>query len=315
MTKIIDIKEKPDLCQYCGINKATYYFKTPKKWCCSKYTSRCPSMKRKKGSSDETKDNLRKKILEKINDPNSIYNSIEYKKKIGEKTKDLWKNEEYRLKQSESRTGLKRSNKFKKEQSDRFKGHINGRVSSKQIQKRYPTFAKIEEMRYEPGKEKEKVIQVHCKNHKCKNSKEKGGWFTPKNRDQFYCRVWSIEKNTFNSYYYCSDECKQECPLYGKTVNQIIKQDQILAGIIKEDLYTSEEYQTFRQQVLIREDYKCEYCDEPANHVHHSRPQKLEPGFVLDPDFGVACCENCHYKYGHKTGTECSTGNLANKSC
>jgi len=49
--------------------------------------------------------------------------------------------------------------------------------------------------------------------------------------------------------------------------------------------------------------------------VHHSRPQKLEPGFVLDPDFGVACCEKCHYKYGHKPGTECSTGNLANMIC
>jgi hypothetical protein len=57
------------------------------------------------------------------------------------------------------------------------------------------------------------------------------------------------------------------------------------------------------------------YCDELAVHVHHSRPQKLDPGFVLDPDFGIACCEKCHYKYGHETGSECSTGNLANKVC
>jgi hypothetical protein len=28
-----------------------------------------------------------------------------------------------------------------------------------------------------------------------------------------------------------------------------------------------------------------------------------------------SCCEECHYKYGHKSGTECSTGNLANKIC
>ncbi len=24
-------------------------------------------------------------------------------------------------------------------------------------------------------------------------------------------------------------------------------------------------------------------------------------------------CKECHYEIGHKTGTECSTGNLANK--
>jgi len=59
----------------------------------------------------------------------------------------------------------------------------------------------------------------------------------------------------------------------------------------------------------------CEYCEELATHVHHSRPQKLEPGFALDPDFGIACCESCHYKYGHKTGTECSTGQLTNAVC
>jgi len=80
-------------------------------------------------------------------------------------------------------------------------------------------------------------------------------------------------------------------------------------------LYTIEEYQTWRITVLEREDYLCEYCEEQAMHVHHSRPQKLEPGFILDPDFGIACCETCHYKYGHKTGTECSTGNLASTIC
>jgi len=100
-------------------------------------------------------------------------------------------------------------------------------------------------------------------------------------------------KDKHNNPYYFIDKC-------------------IICGELKK-LYTSEEYQTFRQQVLEREDYKCEYCGEKAIHVHHSRPQKLEPGFALDPDFGVACCQKCHYKYGHKD--ECSTRNLANKVC
>lgn len=60
---------------------------------------------------------------------------------------------------------------------------------------------------------------------------------------------------------------------------------------------------------------KCEICGELATHVHHGRPKKLEPFFVLDPDWGVSTCNKCHYKYGHPTGTECSTGRLANIQC
>ncbi len=177
-------------------------------------------------------------------------------------------------------------------------------ITISEIKKKYPTFAKVEEMRYNPDIQEE--IQVRCKNHLCKNSKEQGGWFTP-TYYQRYERINDIEHIDGNggSYMYCCDECKQECPLFN------------LRGdpnkIKKEQLYTSEEYQTFRQQVLKREAYICEYCEQRATHVHHSRPQKLEPGFVLDPDFGVACCESCHYKYGHKD--ECSTGNLANIVC
>jgi len=40
---------------------------------------------------------------------------------------------------------------------------------------------------------------------------------------------------------------------------------------------------------------------------------KTHPYLALDPDNGISFCEECHYKIGHKTGTECSTGNLANK--
>ena len=186
------------------------------------------------------------------------------------------------------------------------------KLSIKQYKEKYPTFSKIEEMRYESNKEK--IIQVHCKNNLCPNSKEKGGWFTP-TYIRFYERIRSIENPKGNQagYFYCSDNCKNECPLYNKTINQLIKQDQINAGHIKEELYTSEEYQTWRTTVLERANYLCEYCEEPATDSHHSRPQKLEPGFVLDPDFGVACCEKCHYKYGHKD--ECSTGKLAAKIC
>jgi len=71
-----------------------------------------------------------------------------------------------------------------------------------------------------------------------------------------------------------------------------LRTDYFILETPKEQLYTDSEYQTFRQQVLKRENYLCEYCEKKATHVHHSRPQKLE---------------------GHKD--ECSTYNLATKIC
>jgi len=275
------------------------------------------------------RENLIKKIKQKWKDPDSNYNKKEFYDKMKEsgakrfykkiKTNSLcdygcdqkakylfpkngkycceksWQSCSARIKESQKLTKL----------------HI------RQIKEKYPTFSKVEEMRYNPDKPDEKEIQVHCKNHLCKNSKEQYGWFTPKNREIFFNRIYAIENDDGNGamYLYCSEHCKDECPLYNKKITELIKIDQIEAGYIKEELYTSSEYQTFRQIVLKRENYLCEYCEEPATDVHHSRPQKLEPGFVLDPDFGIACCEKCHYQYGHKTGTECSTGNLANKIC
>jgi hypothetical protein len=203
--------------------------------------------------------------------------------------------------------------------SKKGKKHIKGANISykdtiKSLNIKYPLFSKIEEMRYDPNYPYERVLQFHCKNHNCKNSKEKDGWFTP-TYIQRYERIRSINLGAGAGYLYCCNKCKEECPLYAKKIDVIIKEDKIRAGHIKEELYTSVEYDTWRNEVLKRSDYLCEYCEEKANHAHHSRPQKSEPGFVLDPDFGVACCEKCHYKYGHKTGTECSTGNLASTIC
>ena len=192
---------------------------------------------------------------------------------------------------------------------------IKKTLSIKQIQERYPIFAKIEEMRYKPGREKEKVIQVHCKNHNCENSKEKDGWFTP-TKGQISERIRSIEKEYGNDggYFYCSENCKEECPLYGKLVSELIKEDQIRAGIIKDPWYNSSEYQIWRQQVFKLDNNKCVYCEKQATIAHHVLPQKTHPALSLDPDNGLSCCEDCHYKYGHRD-RECTTGYLSQLIC
>ena len=92
------------------------------------------------------------------------------------------------------------------------------------IKEKYKTFAKEEEMRYNPDKPGEKEIQVHCKNHNCKNSKEKGGWFTP-TQSKRTDRIRSLEKDYGNdgAYFYCCDQCKNQCPLFNLSSDPYIK--------------------------------------------------------------------------------------------
>ena len=220
-------------------------------------------------------------------------------KHLSDKTKKLLS--EQRKGKNNPMYGKKRvfSKKTRKRMSEGSKLKIHT------LEERYPLFSKVEELRYNPDVKGE--IQVHCKNHNCPNSKEQGGWFTP-TYGQLIERVRQLENPDGNDggYFYCSDECKSVCPLFNLRSDPLKTND--------ESYYTSSEYQQFRTNVLERDNYKCQYCGEKAEHVHHERPQKLEPFFALDPDLAWSVCEKCHYKYGH-SNKDCNTGNLANKKC
>ena len=297
------------LCDYgCG-QEATTQFKNGK-WCCSEFYTKCPALRKKYGNPG-----IKNPMYGKTHKKSSI-------KKMSEKAKKRRWSDEYKENMSIKIKSIKHkifTEKTREKISKACKGRevsketrekisISHKYSIEYLKNKHPLFYKIEEIRYKPGFEKEKILQVHCKNHKCKNSKEKGGWFTPTS-GQLYGRIDGIKYGNDGSYFYCCNKCKQICPLY-----RLNPYDELTRNNMnKNKYYTDSEYQTFRQQVLKREDYLCEYCEEKATHVHHSRPQKLDPGFVLDPDFGVACCEKCHYKYGHKN--ECSTENLKKVVC
>ncbi|MHA1701001.1 MAG: NUMOD3 domain-containing DNA-binding protein [Promethearchaeota archaeon] len=304
---LIDRIKMINICDYgCG-QEAKYQFKNGK-WCCSKNTASCPEIRRKNKESNIGKSR-----------------SIETRRKQS-KAKIGIKN---------PRFGIPHSNKTKRRQSisnigmtwekvhgiektrilkDKKRLEMTGKHNPNQncftiriINNKYSFFSQIEEMRYNPDKPGEKEIQVHCKNHLCPNSKEQGGWFTP-SKNQLWHRINTLEnpKGFGESHFYCSEECKYICPLYNLQSDPFKNTEKV---------YTESERQLWRQKVLKREEYICEFCGGVATIAHHEKPVKTHPLLALDPDNGIACCKECHYKYGHKTGTECSTGALANKIC
>ena len=239
------------------------------------------------------------------------YESIEERKKTGLLTKKRFESKDERLKHSILMKDLHKNNiEFIKKFKIRSK---NIKRTIVKLKKKYPTFIKIEEMRYNPDKPGDKEIQVHCKNHLCKNSKEKGGWFTPTGR-QIELRITEIENGNGGGYFYCSEKCKQECPLYGKTASQLIKQDQIDVGHLEDPWYNSQEYQEWRQHIFELDNSLCVYCGKEATIAHHILPQKTHPESTLDPTNGLSVCKECHYKYGHRDPW-CTTGKLSTLVC
>lgn len=178
----------------------------------------------------------------------------------------------------------------------RNKGNSKGRVRHRKIPL-YDTYAKklsyVEEIRCVYTSDGIKTMEVRCS--KCKD------WFRPTDR-QVWNRTDCLNgKRLGESKFYCLDKCKSECEIYWRST---------YPKNFNRDLYG---LKVWRDEVFRRASYKCEYCENNATDAHHISPIKLEPFFSLDPDNGIACCEECHYKYGHKE--ECSTGNLASVIC
>ena len=123
------------------------------------------------------------------------------------------------------------------------------------------------------------------------------------------------------NYLYCSEECKQACPVYRR-----VKYPKDFKRVIENSGH--EGNVIWRQEVIKRNieehgQLQCEICgntNEDELSVHHEKPQKTHPEMALDPDNGWVLCafgkgNNCHLKYGHPKGTNCSMAELAKLVC
>lgn len=173
-----------------------------------------------------------------------------------------------------------------------------GGVSEKNIPL-YDTYAHqinyCEEVRRRP--EDKNILEVKCTY--C------GKWYNPKRKDVLH-RISALNGNEHGgNNFYCSEECKQKCPIYNKQLYQ--------ENHPNKPENNRPYQQEWSQMVCEREDYKCEICGEYGNIGHHILPVKPYPHLQADVDNGVCLCEKCHYIVHQIEG--CKTGQLANLVC
>ncbi len=258
------------LCNYGCGQEAKYQFKNGK-WCCSKNFSSCPAIK----------------------------------EKISSKMKGRVVSEDTRKKMSDFQSGkivsIETRKRISKSRLGRFTGKDNPNWKGGYFSDGIPLYDNfsgklVEDIRR--NKDDKNILEVKCSYNKCNK------WFVPKLSDVYH-RIESLNDidGMGESNLYCSERCKKICSRFGLNHDPFEMKENNL-------IYTDHEYKTFRKFVLERDNYKCQYCGKQAKHIHHERPQKLEPFFALDPDLAWSVCRKCHYEKGHKKGTQCSTGNL-----
>lgn len=178
-------------------------------------------------------------------------------------------------------------------------------------QEKHPLFYKIEEIRDSKDGDS---IEVRCKMHSCRK------WFKPKYK-QIQKRIQAIngERGNGEDNFYCSEECKKECPSYGLNSNSI-KYNNLNKRNVAESKFTQYELKVFRKEVKRRqfEEFGYNFCEikscknKGPYFVHHERPKKQDWIFGLDPDNGTIACRE-HHEELHEG--ECSYSTLAKLKC
>lgn len=296
-TKYFFYKES---CKKCG-EPFLFYTKHEPEFC----SSLCALKGR--NLSNETKKKLSQAMLGRYkgsNNPNfGGHISKELRKKMidgrrgkykGEKCHLYGKHlsEETKRKMKESRKNYHLSEETKKKIGESQKGRNHWRWANvRGVIPLFDTYASqidwCEKVRRDP--EDKIILQVKCTY--C------GKWYRPILRSVVN-RIRSIYgKNLGENRLYCSDECKDLCPIYGK-----IKYS---AEETNTKQYSREAQAELRQLVFERDGWVCIKCGSTCNlQCHHIEGIKWNPLESADIDACVTLCKTCHEEVHRQKGCE-----------
>jgi len=106
--------------------------------------------------------------------------------------------------------------------------------------------------------------------------------------------------------FYCSDQCKEECPTYNQTLYPKGHKPAASSREVQPQL---------RQMVLARDNYTCQKCGWHKDdlsvglHCHHIWPLNESPITSADIDECITYCKDCHTNI-HKTVLGCGYGEM-----
>jgi len=194
-----------------------------------------------------------------------------------------------------SKIGIKLSEETKKKISKNRKGkaignknHYQGGYNLRKIPK-YDLYADkisyVEEVRR--NNEDPNILEVKCTY--C------GRWHI-QSLDRIRDRIQALNGN-YNGErrFYCSNGCKKACPIYGKSPEQLMKEDAIRAGRLNWIVLNREVQPELRQLVMKRDNYICTKCNNTGElHCHHILPVATDPLLSADVDNCLTLCKRCH---------------------
>jgi len=106
---------------------------------------------------------------------------------------------------------------------------------------------------------------------------------------------------------YCSTNCKQSCPMFSRTVDQLINVDAKINSETSIPLNREIQAQ-LRQMVLARDNYTCQKCGKHQDnldvglHAHRIEGIRHNPIESADIDMVITVCVNCHKEIHRQPG-------------
>jgi len=253
-------------------------------------------------------------MVNRWNDKSSTMNSDDFKNKISNSVKELWKNDcsykknvvkgiKERWKDKDSSYN---SDEYRRLLSEKRKGSNNGSYNGgyfKNGKAYYDTYAPqiswCEEVRRDPSDPN--ILNVRCKY--C------GKWYAP-SPECVNNRIGSLNGyQTADNHFYCSYGCKKACPIFGKSAETLMKEDAIRAGRMEWLELNREVQPELRRVVMERDGYQCTKCGSTEElHCHHILPVATDPLVSADIDNCIILCKSCHMEVHRKDG--CRYGDL-----